>query len=249
MHLQYHWSRPGSQILPIGPSTILRPSESPSPVSSVLPWPSGSRDRMVRASSTSYVRTSLTAIWYRDFRRDRTTTEGTRSERTKPLPSDHGPACSSHHGFLHYDLHWVRILPSPGDSVGSISIFYPSVEVTLGGWIVTYIIKIRGGGPSSGYISSGFFGGLTVGRVGLLWINKLVGERRAVFLYGALTIVYGKKHVLLLGADIKFLLRLEIIIWKVPSLVGNAVTVSFVGVLVSSLCLTSHYRAVGDFRP
>jgi hypothetical protein len=28
-----------------------------------------------------------------------------------------------------------------------------------GGWIVTYVIEVRGGGPSSGYISSGFFGG------------------------------------------------------------------------------------------
>jgi hypothetical protein len=27
------------------------------------------------------------------------------------------------------------------------------------GWIVTFIIQIRGGGPSSGYISAGFFGG------------------------------------------------------------------------------------------
>ena len=27
------------------------------------------------------------------------------------------------------------------------------------GWIVTYVIELRGGGPSSGYISSGFFGG------------------------------------------------------------------------------------------
>jgi hypothetical protein len=31
----------------------------------------------------------------------------------------------------------------------------------LKGWIVTFIIEIRGGGPSSGYISAGFFGGTT----------------------------------------------------------------------------------------
>ncbi len=28
------------------------------------------------------------------------------------------------------------------------------------GWTVTYIIQDRGGGPSAGYISSGFFGGM-----------------------------------------------------------------------------------------
>ena len=29
----------------------------------------------------------------------------------------------------------------------------------IAGWTVTYIIQRRGGGPSAGYISSGFFGG------------------------------------------------------------------------------------------
>jgi hypothetical protein len=31
------------------------------------------------------------------------------------------------------------------------------------GWMVTYVIDVRGGGPSSGYISSGFFGGKLAG--------------------------------------------------------------------------------------
>jgi fucose permease len=51
---------------------------------------------------------------------------------------------------------------------------YVGAEVTIGGWIVTFIIELRGGGPSSGYISSGFFGGLMLGRIILLPVNKLV---------------------------------------------------------------------------
>jgi len=94
---------------------------------------------------------------------------------------------------------------------------YVGVEVTIGGWIVTYIIQVRSGGPSSGYISSGFFGGLTFGRVALLWVNEKIGERRAVFLYSLLV------------------LGLEVIIWRVPSLIGNAVTVSIVGVLLGPI--------------
>lgn len=60
------------------------------------------------------------------------------------------------------------------------------------GWIVTYIIDVRGGGPTSGYISTGFFGGmqhfsliyfdlsldsagLMAGRLALLWVNEKVG--------------------------------------------------------------------------
>ena len=59
---------------------------------------------------------------------------------------------------------------------------------------MTYVIRVRDGGPSSGYISSGFFGGkqhsqssdlstekyeradagLVLGRVALLWVNEKV---------------------------------------------------------------------------
>ena len=64
---------------------------------------------------------------------------------------------------------------------------------------MTFIIDARGGGPSSGYVSSGFFGGkkgdynersliqvnnlliidpsstgLSLGRIALLWVNKKV---------------------------------------------------------------------------
>jgi fucose permease len=60
--------------------------------------------------------------------------------------------------------------------------------LALTGWIVTFIINERGGGPASGYISSGFFGGLMLGRVVLLWINKKIGERSVVFVYAALAI-------------------------------------------------------------
>ncbi|KAI0716684.1 MFS general substrate transporter [Earliella scabrosa] len=96
-------------------------------------------------------------------------------------------------------------------------LIYVGVEVTLGGWIVTYVINLRGGGPSSGYISSGFFGGLTIGRVALLWVNHKIGERRAIFLYGVLAIA------------------LELVVWLVPSLIGGAVAVSFVGVLLGPI--------------
>ena len=37
---------------------------------------------------------------------------------------------------------------------------YVGVEVTIGGWIVTFVIDKRGGGTSAGYMSSGFFGGM-----------------------------------------------------------------------------------------
>ncbi|EIW78485.1 MFS general substrate transporter [Coniophora puteana RWD-64-598 SS2] len=88
---------------------------------------------------------------------------------------------------------------------------YVGVEVTVGGWTVTYVINERNGGPSSGYISTGFFGGLTLGRMGLIWANNKIGERKALVIYAALAI------------------GLELVVWLVHSLVGDAIAVSFVG--------------------
>ncbi|KAF8911258.1 MFS general substrate transporter [Mucidula mucida] len=97
------------------------------------------------------------------------------------------------------------------------AVIYIGVEVTLGGWIVTFIISERGGGPSAGYISSGFFGGLTVGRLALIWFSKKVGEFRVVFLYGILAIA------------------LELTIWFIPSIIENAIAVSFIGMLLGPM--------------
>ncbi|KAJ7512743.1 major facilitator superfamily domain-containing protein [Mycena galericulata] len=97
------------------------------------------------------------------------------------------------------------------------TLVYVGVEVTIGGWITTYIIDVRGGGPTAGYISSGFFGGLMVGRLALLWLNRKIGEQRVLYLYAALAI------------------SLELIVWFVPSLIGGAVAVSLIGVFLGPM--------------
>ncbi|KAF9023653.1 MFS general substrate transporter [Hymenopellis radicata] len=94
---------------------------------------------------------------------------------------------------------------------------YIGVEVTIGGWIVSFVLQERDGGPNSGYISSGFFGGLTIGRLVLIWVNSKVGEYRVIFIYGILAII------------------LEITIWTVPSLIENAVAVSFIGIVLGPM--------------
>ncbi|KAA1472111.1 MFS general substrate transporter [Dentipellis sp. KUC8613] len=97
------------------------------------------------------------------------------------------------------------------------SLVYVGTEVTIGGWIVTFIIQIRGGGKSSGYISTGFFAGIMVGRATLIWLNRKLGERTAIFIYVILAI------------------GLELVVWLVPSLVGSAVAIALVGVLLGPL--------------
>ncbi|KAG6902168.1 hypothetical protein C0995_003642 [Termitomyces sp. Mi166 len=109
-----------------------------------------------------------------------------------------------------------------------LTVIYVGVEVTLGGWIVTFIIRERGGGHSSGYISSGFFGGLTLGRVGLPWLNKLVGEHRVIIVYSLIALV------------------LEITIWFIPSIIENAVAVSMIGLVLGPMfpVMVSHASKV-----
>ncbi|KAI0332815.1 MFS general substrate transporter [Cubamyces sp. BRFM 1775] len=101
--------------------------------------------------------------------------------------------------------------------LSAFSLIYVGLEVTLGGWSVTYILDMRNGSSSAGYIASGFFGGLMLGRVLLLWLNKKLGERHALFLYALLAIV------------------VEVTVWVVPSLIENAIAVAFVGLLLGPM--------------
>ncbi|EIW55071.1 MFS general substrate transporter [Trametes versicolor FP-101664 SS1] len=101
---------------------------------------------------------------------------------------------------------------------------YVGIEVSIGSWIVTYVIDLRHGGPSSGYISSGLFGGIMVGRIALLPISKLIGDRRAIFVY------------------ILAVIGLELVVWLVPSLIADAIAVSFVGFFLGPMMpiMTNH---------
>ncbi|KAF8911672.1 MFS general substrate transporter [Gymnopilus junonius] len=96
-------------------------------------------------------------------------------------------------------------------------ILYIGVEVTIGGWVVTFIRVIRGGGPSSGYVASGFFGGLTAGRVLLIWVNQKIGEVNAIWVYTVLALLF------------------QLTVWLVPSIVLNTIAICFIGVLLGPM--------------
>ncbi|KAI5123262.1 hypothetical protein M0805_001351 [Coniferiporia weirii] len=93
------------------------------------------------------------------------------------------------------------------------SLLYVGVELAIGG----YIVGDRNGSSSSGYITTGFYGGLTLGRAGLIWINQMAGEYCIIFVY----------IILALG--------LELVVWRVPSLIGDAVAVSFIGLFIGPM--------------
>ena len=58
---------------------------------------------------------------------------------------------------------------------------YVGVEVASGGWIVTFMIQVRKGAPfASGMTATGFWLGLTVGRVILGFVTPRIGEKLAI---------------------------------------------------------------------
>ena len=87
------------------------------------------------------------------------------------------------------------------------------------GWVVEFLIRVRGGQASQvGYAASGFWGGLTLGRVLLADVTFRLGERRMIFCYLALA----------LAAQFAF--------WFVPNIVASAVMISLLGFFIGPVC-------------
>ncbi|KAI9372289.1 major facilitator superfamily domain-containing protein [Aspergillus egyptiacus] len=95
---------------------------------------------------------------------------------------------------------------------------YMGVEVSIGGWIVEFMMQVRDGGAvESGLIPTGFWAGVTAGRLLLGLVNERLGERLSVIIYLALAIA------------------LELVFWLVPQFVVSAVAVSLIGFVTGPL--------------
>ncbi|OAQ67685.1 major facilitator superfamily transporter [Pochonia chlamydosporia 170] len=89
---------------------------------------------------------------------------------------------------------------------------YMGVEVGLGGWVVTFMLKVRHATPyASGISGSGFWAGMTLGRAALGFVTERYGERICLTIYLAIC------------------LGLELLFWLVPQFVVSAVAVAFLG--------------------
>lgn len=97
---------------------------------------------------------------------------------------------------------------------------YAGAEVGLGGWIVTFMINIRHGSAfASGMSATGFWLGLTVGRVILGFVTPRVfrSEKHAAIVYLLCSIA------------------LELLFWLVPQFYVSAVMVSLLGFFLGPL--------------
>lgn len=100
--------------------------------------------------------------------------------------------------------------------LGALFIFaYQGAEVSISGWVISFLIATRHGNPSAvGYVTAGFWGGITLGRFLLSSPAHKIGEKR--FVYGVVV-----------GAAI-----FELLVWQVPNIIGDAVAVALVGLLL-----------------
>jgi fucose permease len=95
-------------------------------------------------------------------------------------------------------------------------LFYQGAEVAMAGWIVTFLLNYRHGDPNTvGYVASGFWAGLTLGRLGLTkMLHEKVGSRRSVTVISLVSIC------------------LVILTWVIPNVIAAAVLISFAGVFI-----------------
>ncbi|KAL2039950.1 hypothetical protein N7G274_007353 [Stereocaulon virgatum] len=109
--------------------------------------------------------------------------------------------------------------------LGALFIFaYQGAEVSISGWVISFLISYRHSSPSHvGYVTSGFWAGITLGRFLLSHPAHRIGEKRATFL-------------LIAGAT-----AFQLLVWLVPNVIGEAVAVSIVGLLLGPIypCATS----------
>lgn len=118
-----------------------------------------------------------------------------------------------------------RAVKSPVTILGAIFIFtYQGAEVSISGWIISFLVAARGGDLSSiGYVTAGFWGGIAVGRFLLSPFAFRIGEKVAV-------------TVFTVGC-----LGFQLLIWFVPSIIGDAVAVAVLGLLLGPVypCATA----------
>lgn len=112
-----------------------------------------------------------------------------------------------------------RALKNRTTLLGALLIFaYQGAEVSISGWVVSFLIDYRNGDPSQvGFVTAGFWGGITLGRFLLVAPAHKVGDRVSVF-----TLTIGT-------AAFQFLL------WFLPNVIGNAVAVALIGLLLGPI--------------
>ncbi|KAI0016276.1 tRNA wybutosine-synthesizing protein [Xylariomycetidae sp. FL0641] len=95
---------------------------------------------------------------------------------------------------------------------------YVGAEVSLGGWIVSFMLDVRAAEPFDAGLTVVFFWlGLTIGRVTLGFVTGRIGEKLAITVYLLLCVA------------------LQLLYWLIPSFVASAIFIAFEGFFLGPL--------------
>ncbi|UPK93817.1 hypothetical protein LCI18_004752 [Fusarium solani-melongenae] len=103
--------------------------------------------------------------------------------------------------------------------LGAIFIFaYQGAEVSISGWVISFLIDVRDGDPAKvGYVTAGFWAGITTGRFLLSGPAQRWGEKGFVYGFTAVALAF------------------QLLVWFIPNVVGNAIAVAIVGLMLGPI--------------
>ncbi|KAF6831729.1 MFS efflux [Colletotrichum musicola] len=103
--------------------------------------------------------------------------------------------------------------------LGALFIFaYQGAEVSIAGWVISFLITVRKGDPNAvGYVTAGFWAGITIGRLVLSHPAHRIGEKPFVVFATCGAAVF------------------QVLVWWVPNVIGPSVSVAIVGLLLGPI--------------
>ncbi|KAM7186394.1 major facilitator superfamily transporter [Naviculisporaceae sp. PSN 640] len=103
--------------------------------------------------------------------------------------------------------------------LGALFLFaYQGAEVSISGWVISFLLDTRHGERDKvGYVTSGFWAGITLGRFLLSIPAQWIGEKRFVYIVTSLAAMF------------------QVILWVVPNVIGDSVAVGLLGFLLGPI--------------
>jgi fucose permease len=90
--------------------------------------------------------------------------------------------------------------------------YFTVLTISCIGWVVQYLVQVRNGKLANmGYVPSGYYGGLTLGRFLLPEPTHRFGELKMLLSYTVLIFV------------------MQLVFWLVPNIISSAVSFSIMG--------------------
>jgi len=103
--------------------------------------------------------------------------------------------------------------------------------VSVGGWSSSYLILVRNQSNNANLLVSGFWAGIAFGRILLIPVTAWLGDELACFIY------------------LNCAIGLQILVWLVPNIVANAVSLALLGVFLGPAFPTMIRIAEKSIRP